>query len=56
MSPGGWHDIAFKQVASDEIITYDEERNNWKVVGKLQTPRADLAATKIDASNLMGFC
>jgi len=53
---GGWHDIAFKQVASDEIITYDEERNNWKVVGKLQTPRADLAATKIDASNLMGFC
>ena len=43
-------------MASDEIITYDEEKKDWKVVGQLQTPRADLAATKIDASNLMGFC
>jgi len=50
---GGWHDY---KVASDEIITYDEEKKDWKVVGQLQTPRADLAATKIDASNLMGFC
>jgi len=50
---GGWFD--YKE-ASDEILTYDEDQMDWVKVGQLQTKRADLAATTIDASKLMGFC
>ena len=49
--PGGWY--RYKK-ASREVLAYDGE--DWDVVGELETPRASVAATKIDASRLMGFC
>ena len=44
----------YKKHVSEEIVEFDGD--DWKVVGRLQTPRIDHAATKIDASSLMGFC
>jgi len=44
----------YKKHVSEEIVEFDGD--DWKVVGHLQTPRIDHAATKIDASSLMGFC
>ena len=49
--PGGWY--SYKK-ASREVLAYDGE--DWEVVGELKTPKASVAATKIDASSLMGFC
>merc|ERR1719186_135094 len=40
--------------ARTEILAFDGE--DWKEVGQLQKPRYDHAATKIDITNLMGFC
>ena len=37
-----------------EILAFDGEE--WKEVGKLQTARCYHAVTKIDITNIMGFC
>jgi len=47
----GGHDGDY---ARTEILAFDGE--DWKEVGQLQKPRYDHAATKIDMTNLMGFC
>ena len=37
-----------------EILVFDGE--DWKEVGQLQKARDMHAATKIDITNIMGFC
>ena len=38
----------------DEILVFDGE--DWKEVGQLKNPRDRHAVTKIDMSNMVGFC
>ena len=55
VSSGGW--CRYKKYHKEgckEILSYDEE--DWKEVAQLQTPRASLAATNIDASVFEEYC
>ena len=40
----------------DEILAFDEDKESWEEVGRMQRARTSHAVTKIDVAGLMDLC